>query len=167
MSTDRFGALHQRIQRLFGEESFGDRESKLLGDVFDLAQQFRETALQQGEALLDQAEECLVKLVAHRAKLVQHSSSGASWEDLEDVREKVTGLADEYSDELAEHAEELISLLEDRRADLEENNQARFAGSREWARFERWVEARMERTREFAEELVEQFDEEAAEISQG
>lgn len=167
MPGDRLETVQRHFAALFGEESLGERARALLGKTFPLAQAFQEEALEKAEALIEQTESYLVALATRRAKLLEHISSGLDWEDLDEVRETLAEFIADYSDELSEEAEGLILWMEDRRAEIEDSCRKQPLNPRECSRLSQWIERKTDQARELVTKLLEQFDSEANEISEG
>ncbi|NLS77556.1 MAG: hypothetical protein GXY76_09890 [Chloroflexi bacterium] len=166
MPTAGFSTLYRRVADLFGEEALNEEISQSLGETTPLARLFQERGLQNGERILRQAQKFLATLTTRRAKLLERVTGGADWEDMEEIRERLGEYADECSDSLQEMGETFVALLENQRTELEEKHQATLGHTEQWLRFERWIDEKLERVQELSEEIIEQFDEEAATISQ-
>ena len=160
-----FGALQHQIEDAFGEEALEEDVQLALGAAGDLARRFQEESRQGFDELLGEARRYLGLLVARRAKLLERLH-GSDWDDLEEVREKVGYQADEYSDNLADAVDELVTRLESQRLEFEQGEGARLGDQPEWPVFQRWSDEQLERAQDLVDALLEQFDEASARISQ-
>lgn len=166
MPAGSFDALERRMTLLFGEEALGAQTSLRLGKTLQLAQQIQEQALQNGEEMLEQAKQHLETLAARRARLLERAHGGGDWSDMDEIHEQLGEVADELSDQLDEVSDAFITWLESQRTELEEQHHGQFTGTRDWRVFQRWTESQIDKAREFADALIEQFDEESAIIAQ-
>lgn len=166
MSVETLETLERRITEQFGEEILAGSITERLGQAYPLAQRFQEQALQNSEELFDQSKQLLEALALRRAKLLERFRAGGDWGDTDEAREQLQEMADEMSDQLGEASETYIELLEALRTELEEQNQASLAGTRDWRVFQRFLDEKMDQAQDFAESLIELFDEEIAVISQ-
>jgi hypothetical protein len=168
MPSDTLEALELRMRDNYGEDSLTAEDQARLGRTFALAQQFQEQALLNCEEMLTQAKRHLATLATRRSKIMQRRrvGGGGDWTDMDEVREQLGEIADELSDQLDEVAEAFVVWLESQRTELEEENQDELAGTRDWRAFQRWIEAKIDSAQDFADALIEQFDEEAAIVAQ-